>query len=263
MECEVAQAHLADHLARTLPRAVAAEVAAHLRECETCAAEYEAMGETWQLLRTIPAAEPDSASMRTRFETGLRDYMLEHQPRKSERRGLWYYGLQFAAAAALVVLGVLIGRQAAPAPSSDAQIALLRDELRQTREMVAVSLLQQQSATERLKGVSWSGQIDQPGMSLTTALLDALMHDENANVRLKTIDVLKRFAEREGVRRGTLEALPREQSPMVQMALIDFAVETNSREAADALRRLASDPMANEAVRRRATLGLKQLGITV
>ena len=97
MECEVAQAHLADHLARTLPRAVAADVAAHLRACETCAAEYEAMGETWQLLRTIPAAEPDSASMRTRFETGLRDYMLEHQPRKSERRGLWYYGLQFAA----------------------------------------------------------------------------------------------------------------------------------------------------------------------
>jgi hypothetical protein len=263
MECEVAQAHLADHLARRLPPLVAADVAAHLRECETCAAEYEAIDETWHQLRTLPAAEPDSASMRARFEAGLRDYVVDHQPPTQERRSSAYYGLQFAAAAALVVLGVLIGRQVAPAPAADPQIAVLRDELRQTREMVAVSLLQQQSATERLKGVSWSGQIDQPGMSLTTALLDALMHDENANVRLKTIDVLKRFAEREDVRRGMLDALPREQSPMVQVALIDFAVETNSRDAATTLRRLAADPAANEAVRMRAAVGLKQLGITV
>jgi hypothetical protein len=129
--------------------------------------------------------------------------------------------------------------------------------------MVAVSLLQQQSATERLKGVSWSNQIDQPGMTLTSALLEALMHDPNANVRLSTIDALKRFAGREDVRMGALAALPRQTSPIVQVALIDFVVETNGRDAAAALRRIAEDPMANETVRMRARQGLRQLGIAV
>lgn len=262
MDCEVAQAHLPDHLARTLPATVAADVDAHLQGCEACAAEYAAIADTWQQLRTIPGAEPDSASMRTRFAAGLREYMVEYQPRP-QRRSVGYYGLQFAAAAALVVLGVVIGRQPASVPPADPEIAVLRDELRQTREMVAVSLMQQQSATERLKGVSWSSQIDDPGMSLTSALVDALMHDQNVNVRLKALDVLKRFAEREDVRRGAVEALPRQTSPMVQVALIDFVVETNAREAADALRRIAADPMANETVRNRAAQGLKQLGMTV
>jgi hypothetical protein len=198
--------------------------------------------------------------MRSRFDAGLREYMLE-QPHPATHRRFTYYGLQFAAAAALVVLGVMMGRQWAPAAAPDPQLAALRDELRDMREMVAVSLMQQQSATERLKGVSWSNQIDQPGMTLTSALLEALMHDTNVNVRVSAIDALKRFAEREDVRLGALEALPRQTSPIVQVALIDFVVETNGREAADALRRIAHDPMANETVRMRARQGLQQLGI--
>ena len=261
MECEVVQAHLPDHLARTVPASVAADIAAHLQECGACAAEYAAIADTWQRLRAIPAAEPDTASMQSRFEAGLREYVLEHQTARPRRRTLASYGLQFAAAAALVVLGVLIGRETTPPSAPDPQIAALRDELRDTREMVAVSLLQQQSATERLKGVSWSNQIEDAGMSLTSALLDVLIHDPNVNVRISAIDALKRFAEREDVRRGALEALPRQTSPVVQVALIDFVVEKNGREAAAALRRLANDPMANETVRMRAALGLKQLGI--
>jgi hypothetical protein len=239
------------------------DVDAHLRTCERCAAEYAEIEETWQRLRTVPAAEPDSASMATRFEAGLHDYMAEHHSRQATHRGAAYYGLQLTAAAAMVILGVIIGRQSTPAPAPDPQLAALREELRDMREMVAVSLLQQQSATERLKGVSWSNQIDQPGMTLTSALLEALMHDPNVNVRVSAIDALKRFAEREDVRVGALEALPRQTSPVVQVALIDFVVETNGREAAGALRRIADDPMANDTVRMRARRGLEQLGVAL
>ena len=263
MTCEVAQAHLPDHLARTLPASVVAELDAHLRTCDTCAAEYAAIDVTWQQLRTIPGAEPDTASMRARFEAGLQEHIVEHQPRQATHRSFAYYGLQFAAAAALLLFGVMIGRQVTPSPKPDPQLVALHNELRDMREMVAVSLLQQQSATERLRGVSWSNQIDQPGMSLTSALLGALMHDPNVNVRVSVIDALKRLAEREDVRRGTLEALPRQTSPVVQVALIDFVVETHGREAAEALRRIADDPTANDTVRMRAREGLQQLRIAV
>ena len=128
------------------------------------------------------------------------------------------------------------------------------------RQMVTLSLLQQQSASERLKGVSFTGLIEQPGSEVTLALLDTLMHDPNVNVRLATIDALKRFAAGENVRRGAIEALNRQTSPLVQIALIDFVVDTNGRDAADTLRRLSSDPMLDQAVRGRAAQALQKIG---
>jgi hypothetical protein len=85
------------------------------------------------------------------------------------------------------------------------------------------------------------------------------MHDANVNVRLASIDALKRFAERETVRSATVRALDTQTSPLVQMALIDFVVETQDREALESLRRLSRDDKANEAVRMRASWGIDHL----
>jgi HEAT repeat protein len=119
--------------------------------------------------------------------------------------------------------------------------------------------MQQQSASERLKGVSWSNQLDQPGTEVVSALIDTLMHDANVNVRLASIDALRRFAERETVRSAAVRALDTQTSPLVQMALIDFVVETQDREALESLRRLSRDDKANEAVRVRASWGIDHL----
>jgi HEAT repeat protein len=136
----------------------------------------------------------------------------------------------------------------------------MRSEMHDLREMVSLSLMQQQSASERIKGVTWTGQLDRPSGEVVSALLDALMHDANVNVRLATIDALERFASRDDVRRGTIQAVQSQPSPLVQIALIDFMVKTNERESAATLRRIAMDPQANDAVRARAAWGLQQLG---
>jgi hypothetical protein len=169
--------------------------------------------------------------------------------------------LQAAAAAILVVVGIQVGRQTSPpAPTIAApDVTALRDEVRDLRQMVTLSLMQQQSVTERLKGVSWSSQLDQPGNEVVSALIDTLMRDANVNVRLASIDALKRFAEREVVRSAAVRALDTQTSPLVQMALIDFVVETQDREALESLRRLSHDDMANEAVRARASWGIDHL----
>jgi hypothetical protein len=171
--------------------------------------------------------------------------------------------LQAAAAAVLVVVGIQVGRQmSAPASTAAAtapDVIALRDEVRDLRQMVTLSLMQQQSVTERLKGVSWSNQLDQPGNEVVSALIDTLMHDANVNVRLASIDALKRFATREVVRSAAVQALHTQSSPLVQMALIDFVVETQDREALDTLRKLSRDDQANEAVRARASWGIDHL----
>jgi hypothetical protein len=271
MRCEEIHAHLADHLAGTLPPDVAEQVANHLRECPTCAAEVEGLHDTWQMLGTIGPHTPDSPAMRDRFaasldgfQGGLTSGVPKGDPYIVTRRftRVSAYAVQFAAAAAAVVIGIAIGRQTAPAPAAtaDSQLTVLRDELREMRQMVTLSLLQQGSASERLKGVSFTNQIDQPDGQVTIALLDTLMHDPNVNVRLATIDALKRLSTRDVVRRGVIDALPRQTSPLVQIALIDFIVEKNGRAAADTLRRLSMDDMLDAAVRARALQGLQQIG---
>ncbi len=108
--------------------------------------------------------------------------------------------------------------------------------------------------------MAWTGQIDEPGAEVSSVLLDMLVRDPNANVRLAAIDALRRFGDREAVRLGALEALKYQSSPMVQIALIDFVAEVNGADAADALKRLSDDPLVNATVRARAAAVLQRVG---
>jgi hypothetical protein len=260
MRCEDAHAYLPDHLAGALAAADAEQVDDHLQSCPDCAAEFESAGDTWRHLAAIPAPRADSAAMRARFDALLNAHQAPDASPIHQRGRFWQYGLQAAAAAALVVAGVGIGRETAPAPPQDPVIGEMRAELREMRHIVTLSLLQQQSASERLKGVTYSSQLEQPDTDVVAALLETLKYDVSVNVRLASIDALKRFAGDESVRRGAVETLPAQTSPMVQIALIDFLVELKSREATDMLRRLSMDSMVDEAVRARAIQGLQLLG---
>jgi len=157
---------------------VSGAVAEHLRTCRGCGAEADGLTETWQMLGAVPADRPDSGAMRARFDAALDGYqhglrVERASPGRFVR--IRIYGLQFAAAAAVLALGVGIGRQTAPPSAADPQLAMLREELRDMRQMVTLSLLQQQqSASARLKGVSFTTQIEQPGSEVTLALLDTL-----------------------------------------------------------------------------------------
>jgi HEAT repeat protein len=138
-------------------------------------------------------------------------------------------------------------------------VSELRGELRGMREMVAMTLLQQDSAIGRLQGVSWSHQLERPSDQVLATLLETLQHDPNVNVRLASIDALRAFAAQDRVRTGLVEALGSKQSPMLQMALIDALTDLRERRSVDALRTIADDKKQNEAVRQRARRGLQQL----
>ena len=286
MQCETVHAQLADFLSHALTDAESEEIRLHLVGCRACRNEADGFAETWRMLGSIASPAPDSARMRTRLTSiidgfehaitsapapGLRGRLAALFTRQSHQRLL-----RAASACALVAIGIAIGHYMVP-PSggsertlvgsertrpteTSAEIVAMRGELRDLREMITLSLMQQQSASNRLKGVSWSGQIDRPSSEVVAALLDTLMHDPNVNVRLATIDALERFASQDIVRRGTIQAVDRQVSPLVQIALIDFMVKVNERESIGTLRRLSEDPKVNAAVRARAVWGLQQLG---
>jgi hypothetical protein len=256
MDCEAARAQLADRLTGD-HAAAPGDVEAlddHLRTCAACAREADGVADTWALLADIPTAPADSAAMRARLDAAL-GQRVDAAPR-------WWLapGLQAAAAIVLVALGFLAGRETMRS-STDPALGELREELHATRQMVSLSLLQQQSASERLRGITYTSQIEQPGGEIVNALLDTLLHDPDAAVRLKSIDALKRFSDRTSVRRAAADALTKPaSSPLVQIALIDFLVEANDRDSAPSLRQVSEDTMADKAVRAHAAWGLQHIG---
>ena len=259
MDCQEVTTHIPGYLAGTLPRETREALLAHVATCDACRAELAAAEETWEGLDRIPPAAPDLPAMQARFDAMLNEQ--QGAPRRSlqgERRQV----MPWLAAAAALFLGIVIGRYTptSAAPPADTQIAALRTELGDMRQMISLSLLQQQSAISRLQGVVFTRQIEQPRGDVIAALLDTLAYDDNVNVRLASIDALKRFMDRDFVKQRTLDALPRQTSPLVQIALIDFVVESAGKESVPALRALAGGATTEQTVRARATEGLRRLG---
>jgi hypothetical protein len=255
MQCQDISAKIVDHLAGALGGPERHEFEAHLALCPVCRAEVENLSQTWDRLTDIPAIRPDSAAMRARLDVLLADSgsISSWLRRYISPRLL----LQGCVALLLLVAGIQLGWQIRP--SGSREVRELSQEVRSLRQMVTLSLMQQQSASERLKGVSSSNQLDSPGNEVVAALIDTLMRDANVNVRLASIDALKRFAERDVVRSAAVRALDTQSSPLVQMALIDFVVETQDRGALETLRRLSRDDTVNASVRTRAAWGVDHL----
>jgi uncharacterized protein (UPF0147 family) len=278
MQCEEVRNQFTDYLSESLAEPVRSEIQQHLIACESCRSEAQDLKGIWFKLDAIPTEKPDTAGMRARFDVMLEAYRqgMDHAPASTWWGSVnaWIAGfwpkqpaLQVAMTAALVLVAVVAGRQYRPVVQSPApppltaatEVKQLREEVHDMSQMVALALMQQQSASERLKGVSWSNQIEQPDTEILNALLDTLMHDDNTNVRLAAVEALKKFGERQIVRKGVLQALEKKDAPLVQVALIDYVVERQDKESVDTLRKISQDVEVNENVRKHAEWGLENL----
>jgi hypothetical protein len=223
----------------------------HLQTCAECSTEMTALSGVWERLGSLPEPEP-SLALHTRWHATLASLV------PVRRRAFWlpHPVWQAAIALACVFIGVLIG---ANLPGRNNEIAKLHEEIAGTRAMVALSLLQQQSATERLRGVDYSGQMQNMDPDVVSALIQAVSHDSNVNVRLAAIDALTRVSTDPGVVDSLTRSLPRQDSPMVQAALIDYLVDAHDRQAVGTLRQLASRTDLNPVVLERTNFALQQL----
>ena len=98
-----------------------------------------------------------------------------------------------------------------------------------------------------------------PNQKILADLIGALALDPSVNVRLSALDALFPHADQQLVRAGVLASLPREQNPLVQVAIIDFLVAARDRDATPELQKLARDESIDQQVREAAKRGLAQL----
>ncbi|HWG38659.1 MAG TPA: hypothetical protein VN690_13175 [Terriglobales bacterium] len=240
----------------------------HLAECAECAG----MAQLWQKLGNLPAA-PASPLARERFLGMLGAYqhgMQAHAPAPAPRRA-WFAplalrpGFALAAAALLVAAGLGLGwvtrgvmNNGSGAPNSSQQVADLEQEVRTTRQLVVLSMLQQQSASDRLQGVSYSTSLASSDPQVVDALMHSLEFDNSPDVRLAAMDALVRHAAQPEIQKGLVEAFRFQKSPLVQIALVDTFVETRDRGARSLLEQVSKDANYSPEVRQRAAWGLQQ-----
>ena len=270
MKCKKIQELFNDKWAGTLDDDSRAHLESHLSQCQSCREEWESLNGLWERLGDIPSKDPGPA-VRSRFYSMLHSYrndmdrseiIASPQPSRSKYSGGTFVLqpiFQFGLAAVLLLVGFFGGYILKSGRNGHEEIAGLREEVREMRQMVTISLLKQQSASERLKGVSWSSQVSQPDTDFLSALMFTLNYDSNVDVRLAAIDALGRFAADPDVRSGLVKSLPMQDSPLVQISLIDLLVQLQERQTIDVLKRIADDAGQNQHVRQRAEWGLQKL----
>jgi len=162
-------------------------------------------------------------------------------------------------AAAFVFVGIALGAFLMPRGAEDPELSRLRDDVQGLRQMVAVSLLAQDSPSQRLRGLQWTREVDEPEDKLVAALSNTLRADDNVNVRMAAADAMGQFAEVPAVRRTLIETVREEPDPLVQIQLIDVLLVVRGEEAVSALRRLMADPDMAYIVRVRAEEALTEM----
>ena len=84
-------------------------------------------------------------------------------------------------------------------------------------------------------------------------------HDSNVNVRLSAVDALQKFAAEPEVAKAMAASIAGQESPLVQIALVDMLVQLNARAVGPEMAKLAQDSRLDEMVRQRLTWALPKL----
>lgn len=281
MTCTQVREQLPALLDDRLATAAVRDLRAHLAACPDCERELAALSQTLRALDAMPTPSP-TPRLRARVyaaiaaeEHALRSAPAPIAPAPRSARPLWLRWIQPLAAAALLALGFILGQRQTPAPvvapapatiaapdaATQRELAELRQKMDSMSQLVGYSILQQQSrsSNERLRGVLTSAAVAQPDDKTINDLIGALALDPSANVRLNALEALYAHADLDVVRAGVLTSLPREQSPLVQISMIDFLAAARDREAAPTLRKLSNNHQADLNVRAAAKRALGQL----
>jgi len=278
MNCERVKELTADALAGSLGDQPKNELEAHSMVCASCREEAASVQSIWKKISLLPEQQPSSAlDVRIKntieaFSEGMNQTERASWRRKTlgERvRSLWPRrpGWQFAGAIAFFALGFFIGIGAVRglhldserAASQHPAFAEVQAEISSLKQLVTLSLLQQPTASERLRGMEWTARLDQPDEQVISALLRVVDFDSNINVRLAAVGALQQFLEDFHVRKGLVEALGRPQSPMVQIGLINVLVRARQKESITVLKAMLQDREIDEAVRKHVEWALQEL----
>lgn len=271
--CSQVKNKFPDYLTGELVPETVESVGDHVAVCDSCRKELEELTTTWTQLGVLPEEQP-GPNLRKNFYTMLESYKEGLSRESTLQRILntltgWFVQPRRAAyQASFTVVILIIGFTAGlffsagppePGTRDGGEMTRLRGQVHRMRQQLVLAMLNQSSPSERLKGIAWSSTVENPDEKTLDALLHTLNNDPDVNVRISAVDALYLFSHHPVVKKGIIDSLTGQTSPLVQVALIDLMVGMREKKAADALKDLIQNNKLNPDVKKRAELVMDQM----
>lgn len=271
MECKDYREQFPLLLSGEADQALHAEIEKHLAGCAECSMEFEAARKIWELMGELPQPEPAEA-MRSTFDAMMANYKEELIARRNPITEWYnmireYWALKakprLAFSILLVFSGLLIGYLLhKPGQSSIAysrQIDSLSSQVSDMKQVMMLSLLQDPSASQRIRAVSYTGDLGSVNQKVVDALLTTLNEDPNVNVRLATLEALVKLSGDPIVRQGLVRSITLQDSPIMQSAIADIMVKLQEKSSVKSLQNLLAKKDLNKMVKVKIETSIQKL----
>jgi hypothetical protein len=260
--CEHIKLYLIDFIDKNLDEAMTNEIRQHLSECKSCQAELEQNLIIFDELKKIKDEEPPK-NLRANFMQTLETEKMNIQqapviPISRNTRKLWLHNpfSQMAAGFAMLISGVLLGLLINNNQGNKSEIAQMHNEMDQMRQMLFLSKLDNNSASQRMQAVSYTQEMMTPNPEIIEALVETMNTDDNLNVRLASIHALSKFSNDPDIRDELVNSLKLQDDPLLQITLINILVEIQEEKAINVMKDLMQKDETMDAVKEMAEKGL-------
>lgn len=272
MTCEHTRAQFSDWLDISTEDTDRLRIEKHLAECPACREEFESSRQLWNMMGETKIEVP-SETMRLNFQTMLNEqkeelkrknnYSINHLIDAVKQFVFPQWTVQLTFSLLLVGLGWVIGfrmnKEEHAATAYTQQIDTLATQIQEMRQTMMLALIENPSATERLRAVSYTNEITTANDKVIEALFSTLNNDPNVNVRLVTLEAITQFAADPIVREKLVQSLALQDSPMVQVALADVMVKLQEKRSVREFRQMLKDDNLNELVKSKIEQTIKKL----
>lgn len=137
---------------------------------------------------------------------------------------------KWAFAASILIIGVIAGRLFSGF-SYQKQMDVISNQMNDMQEMIALTMLEENSVSKRLQGVQMSSELVSKNTHIAEALLITLNNDESANVRIAALRMLGEFSDDPLIREGLINSIQNQDKPVVLMAMAELMVELQEEKA--------------------------------
>lgn len=204
----------------------------------------------------------DGGSPSLRLDDGFYS-MLAREKRKHGGLAItwpsWSFLLPRLGVAAVILFMGFAGGYWLRSPSGNEEVATLTREVVELKEMMMLSLLEKESASDRLRAVSLSQELVAASDKVTDALFATLNNDPNVNVRLAALEALMPYASQSRVREGLVRAIAAQESPLVQVSLAELMVALQEKRSVSELQKLADSERTPKEVKEKIKKSIEVL----
>jgi hypothetical protein len=127
--------------------------------------------------------------------------------------------VQVSFALMFLVVGLTAGYFFHASLQSGGEIAQLRQQVQQIRQMAAVSMLRQESMSEQLRNLGWSPRAEQLDRTTLEALLQMITNDPSINLSQESPDAPLLLPDYPFINQEFIQSLSEQASPLAQVAV--------------------------------------------